>query len=188
MAQTNPTLAAQRVQELERMSASAVDDLRQMIADLRPSQLDDLGLVPALREMANAVAARSQMQIDFNITGTRRRLRTQLETILYRLAQEALHNAARHARAPRVEIELGFADRAVTLEIRDNGVGFAPQEIIKTQGPRRAWGLLGMQERVSLAGGTLEIHSAPHQGTRLVARIPLDALETPSPRLVPALA
>ncbi len=188
VAQTNPTLAAQRVQELERMSASAVDDLRQMIADLRPSQLDDLGLVPALREMANAVAARSQMQIDFNITGTRRRLRTQLETILYRLAQEALHNAARHARAPRVEIELGFTDRAVTLEIRDNGVGFAPQEIIKTQGPRRAWGLLGMQERVSLAGGTLEIHSAPHQGTRLVARIPLDALEMPSPRLVPALA
>lgn len=183
MVQTNPTLAAQRVQELERVSAGAVDDLRQMIADLRPSQLDDLGLVPALREMANTVATRSHMQVDFAAVGPRRRLSAQLETILYRLAQEALNNAARHSRARRVEMNLNFTERDVTLDIRDDGVGFTPEQIFKTQAPRRAWGLLGMQERVMLAGGTLEIQSNPGNGTRLIARIPLAALE-PSPRAV----
>lgn len=173
MVQTNPTLAAQRVEELERVSAGAVDDLRQMIADLRPSQLDDLGLVPALREMANNVAARSRMQVDFTVTGSRRRLRAQLETILYRLAQEALNNAARHSRAQRVQINLRFSEHAVALDIDDDGTGFAPAQIIKTQGPRRAWGLLGMQERVMLAGGTLDITSAPGKGTHLSAQIPL---------------
>lgn len=177
MVQTNPTLAAQRVEELERVSAGAVDDLRQMIADLRPSQLDDLGLVPALREMASNVAARSRMQVDFTATGPRRRLRAQLETILYRLAQEALNNAARHSRAQRVQINLHFSKDVVTLDIYDDGIGFSPAQIINTQGPRRAWGLLGMQERVMLVGGTLDILSAPEEGTHLSARIPVQELE-----------
>lgn len=177
MVQTNPTLATQRVEDLERMSARAVDDLRQMIADLRPSQLDDLGLVPALREMANNVAARSHMQIDFTVTGTRRRLRAQLETILYRLAQEALNNAARHSQAKHVAIQLHFAEHHVALDIRDDGIGFSPAQIFKTQAPHRAWGLLGMQERVALAGGTLNILSAPGKGTHLSAQIPLQEVE-----------
>lgn len=180
MVQTNPTLAAQRVQELERVSASAVDDLRQMIADLRPSQLDDLGLVPALREMANTLAARSQMQVEFVTNGPRRRLRAQLETILYRLAQEALNNAARHSKAQRVTMRLDFSAREIRLDIQDDGIGFAPEQI-NAKTPRRAWGLLGMQERVMLAGGTLEIHSQPGSGARLTARIPLEPLPTLEP-------
>lgn len=175
--ETNPTLAEQRLQELERLSTGAVDDLRQLIADLRPAQLDDLGLVPALREMANNVAARSHMQVQMNTAGSRRRLRAQVETILYRLAQEALNNAARHSRATRVTMDLDFSPHDVSLDIRDDGVGFEPDAIIKTQAPRRAWGLLGMQERVTLVGGTLAIESAPGKGTHLLAHIPLDTLE-----------
>lgn len=173
----NPALAQQRLGELERMSSGAVDDLRQMIADLRPAQLDDLGLVPALREMAKNVGARSQMVVEVEATGTRRRLRPEVETILYRLAQEALTNAARHSRAARVDIHLDFQPDGVTLDIHDDGVGFVPEAVIKSQAPRRAWGLLGMQERVALVGGTLDIRSAPGEGTELVARIPLIRLE-----------
>jgi signal transduction histidine kinase len=177
MMTTNPFLAEKRLRELERMSTGAVDDLRQLIADLRPAQLDDLGLVPALREMANNVAARSHMHIEFNTTGTRRRLRAQVETILYRLAQEALNNAARHSQAARVVITLDFAPHEVALDIRDDGIGFVPEAVIQAQAPRRAWGLLGMQERVMLVGGTLIIESAPGKGTHLLAKIPLAPLE-----------
>ncbi len=172
MMQSNPALAEKRLAELERMSASAVDDLRAMIADLRPAQLDDLGLVPALRDMAEHIAARSGMRVEVNASEPRRRLRAQVETILYRLAQEALNNAARHSRATHVSITLRFTQSDVMLEIQDDGVGFSPEAIIKTQAPRRAWGLLGMQERVMLVGGTLDIQSAPGKGTRLVAHIP----------------
>lgn len=178
--ETQPALAEQRLQELERLSACAVDDLRQMIADLRPAQLDDLGLVPALRDMANNVAARSKMQVEMNTFGPRRRLRVQVETILYRLAQEALNNAARHSRATRVTMNLDFSGQAVALEIRDNGVGFLPELVLKPQSPRRAWGLLGMQERVALVGGTLEIDSTPGTGTRLRAHIPVESSEEAS--------
>jgi signal transduction histidine kinase len=179
MMDSNPRVAGQRLQELENMSASAVDDLHELIADLRPAQLDDLGLVPALRDMANHVARRSGMDVEVNASEPRRRLRAELETILYRLAQEALNNAARHSRATHVTITLKFAGKDVTLEIRDDGVGFVPEAVIKTQAPRRAWGLLGMQERVMLVGGTLDIQSAPGKGTRLVAHIPLvEAEET----------
>lgn len=177
MMEASPGMAGQRLQELESMSASAVDDLRELIADLRPAQLDDLGLVPALRDMANHVAQRSAMQVQVNASESRRRLRAQVETILYRLAQEALNNAARHSHAKNVWITLKFSTEAVMLDIRDDGVGFVPEAIIKTQSPRRAWGLLGMQERVTLVGGTLKIESAPGKGTRLVAHIPLIQVE-----------
>lgn len=180
MMQNNPPLAEKRLHELERMSASAVDDLRAMIADLRPAQLDDLGLVPALRDMAEHTAARSGMQVQVNASEPRRRLRAQVETILYRLAQEALNNAARHSHAARVSITLKFSGDDVSLEIQDDGVGFSPEAVIKTQAPRRAWGLLGMQERVMLVGGTLDIQSAPGKGTRLHAHIPLKRLEETS--------
>lgn len=177
MLQNNPAQAGKRLQELEKMSAGAVDDLRYMIADLRPAQLDDLGLVPALREMAKNVAVRSHIDVQVNAAGQRRRLRAEVETILYRLAQEALNNAARHSKATGVKINLNFSAQDVSLEIQDNGVGFVPEAVLQTQAQRRAWGLLGMQERVMLVGGKLDIQSAPGVGTKLLANIPLEGFE-----------
>lgn len=174
--QSNPQLAGKRVRELEVLSAGAVEDLRSMIDDLRPAQLDDLGLVPALREMAEQVAARSGMQVRLNPSEPRRRLEPVVETTLYRLAQEALNNAARHSHATRATITLKFSARDVTLDIRDDGVGFVPSAVVSPQAPRRAWGLLGMQERVRLVGGSLDIRSAPGKGTRLTAQIPIETL------------
>lgn len=183
---SNPAPVQQRLHDLEEMSTAAIDDLRQLIADLRPAQLDDLGLVAALREMAKNMGARTRMTVEVNVSGSRRRLRSEIETILYRLAQEALTNAGRHSHATRAAIELSFGDASITLRISDNGVGFVPESVMKSQSPRRAWGLLGMQERVSLVGGEFRLESAPGQGTRVIAEIPLDglAMETGETRMI----
>jgi signal transduction histidine kinase len=173
----NPALARERLKELEGMSAGAIDDLRQFVADLRPSLLDDLGLVAALRQTAKQTEERSNVTIEFNLSGQRRRLRSQFETVLYRIAQEALNNTVRHAQATRATIDLNFGEKAVALTIEDNGRGFEPVSVLKPQAQVRAWGLLGMQERVALVGGTFEIESAPGRGTRLVAEIPLESVE-----------
>lgn len=172
----SPTQARQRLNELEHMSTGAIDDLRHLIADLRPAQLDDLGLVAALREMAKNVGERTRIAVEVNVIGNRRRLRAEIETILYRFAQEALTNAGRHSHATHALIELDFGERTVTLQVSDNGIGFVPEAMMKSQSPRRAWGLLGMQERVALVGGTFCIESAPGQGTRVIAEIPLDGM------------
>ncbi|MGB8648303.1 MAG: GAF domain-containing sensor histidine kinase [Anaerolineae bacterium] len=171
----NPKLARERLTEVEEMCTAAIDDLRQFVADLRPSLLDDLGLVAAVRQMAKQVEARSGMTVEFNLSGQRRRLPSQIETVVYRIAQEALNNTVRHAHARAATIDLQFGDQSVVLCVEDNGVGFAPASILKAGAQIRAWGLLGMQERVDLVGGKFEIESAPGRGARLVAEIPYES-------------
>jgi signal transduction histidine kinase len=173
----NPALAHERLKELESVSAGAIDDLRQFVSDLRPSLLDDLGLVAALRQTAKQVEERSAVTVEYNVSGRRRRLNPQIETVLYRIAQEALNNMVRHAHASQAIVDLNFGDDKVSLSIQDNGRGFEPVSVLKPQAQVRAWGLLGMQERVALVGGTCRIESAPGRGTRLLAEIPLERVE-----------
>lgn len=173
LVQTNPQLAQQRLYELEEMSAAAMDDLRQMISDLRPAQLDDLGLVAALREMGKNVEAHSQLKVEVNVRGSRRRLRPEAETILYRIAQEALTNAARHSHATVATVDLVFDMGVVQLVVSDNGIGFVPEAVMRKDTTRRPWGLLGMQERAELAGGEFRIESAPGKGARVIVTVPL---------------
>jgi signal transduction histidine kinase len=173
----NPPLARERLKELETMSAGAIDDLRQFVSDLRPSLLDDLGLVAALRQTAKQVEERTGVTVEYNLSGRRRRLNSQIETVLYRIAQEALNNMVRHAHASHAIIDLNFGDSVITLSIEDNGLGFEPVSVLKPQAQVRAWGLLGMQERVALVGGTCKIESAPGRGTRLFTEIPLERVE-----------
>jgi signal transduction histidine kinase len=171
------TETAERLDRARSIADRTMKTLRSTMLLLRPSLLDDLGLAAAMRQMAKQVEARSGVAILVTVAGSRRRLISQIETVLYRIAQEALNNAVRHAHAARVTIDLKFGERCVSLEIADNGVGFAPGAVLKAQAARRAWGLLGMQERVTLVGGKLEIHSAPGQGTRLTAEVPLAVAE-----------
>lgn len=173
----NPPLARVRLKELENMSEGAIDDLRQFVSDLRPALLDDLGLVAALRQTAKQMEEHGSFSVEFNVSGRRRRLSSETETVLYRIAQEALNNTLRHSRATHTNIDLHFNDHAVVLTIQDNGRGFEPTSVLKPQAQVRAWGLLGMQERVALVGGKFEIESAPGRGTRLVAEIPLERVE-----------
>ena len=96
-----------------------------------------------------------------------------VETVLFRIAQESLTNIARHAHAARAELRLEFADARVVLTVSDDGCGFDVDHVMRGDGNRRAWGLLGVQERVALVGGRFKIESAPGQGTRIAVEIPV---------------
>jgi signal transduction histidine kinase len=170
---SNPTLAAQQLVELKQMSTQALADLRDLIRDLRPSLLDDLGLVPALQNQVQTFQAHSSVNAKLTVYGRSRRLPPDIETIVFRIAQEALTNITKHAAAENVAVLLTFAPEMVQLHIQDDGRGFQPDEVFAATQPRRAWGLLGIQERVALVGGSCQINSTPGQGTAVDICIPL---------------
>lgn len=170
----NPTLAAAQLTELKTMSTQALQELRDLIVDLRPSLLDDLGLVPALQSQVQSFTQRTGVQADFVLNGRRQRVPPEIETIVYRIAQEALTNVTKHAQAAHVTVQIGFEENVLQLEVRDDGRGFAPQTLFDTTNSRRqVWGLLGMQERVALVGGSCVVQSQPGQGTAVQVTIPI---------------
>jgi signal transduction histidine kinase len=136
--------------------------------------LDDLGLVPALNAQVRDFEIRSKVEADFVVDGKRRRIRPDLETIVFRIGQEALTNIAKHASADSVHVHLAFRDSSLRLSIEDDGCGFNPEDVLFGNGSgRSAWGLLGIQERVALVGGVCSILSEPGSGTRIEATVPL---------------
>jgi len=147
----------------------ALQDVRSLAVELRPSALDDFGLVPALERLAATFEERSGVRttVDTNLSGER--LAPEVETALYRLVQEALTNVVKHAGAERVSILLTRGEGSVSAVIEDDGRGFAPGEVRE-----EALGLLGMRERLVLLGGTLAVESTPGQGTALVAHVPFE--------------
>jgi len=141
--------------------------VRSLALDLRPSLLDDLGLVSALRWYANRQAARNGWSLSLLVEGMAGRVPVPIEVTCFRVAQEALTNVAKYARAKTIELALRRQDEEVTLIIQDDGVGFdVPSARRRAQGGESV-GLLGMEERVRLAGGSLVISSTPGEGTRL---------------------
>ncbi|MBV9125186.1 MAG: sensor histidine kinase [Planctomycetes bacterium] len=152
---------------------SAILQIRNMSLELRPSLLDDLGLVAALRWYVDRLARRSGLAIQFLHSLLPARLGPDLETTCFRIAQEALTNVVRHARARQVRVELHGEEAELYLAIRDDGAGFDVQEAREGAARGTHLGLLGMQERVQLSGGRLEIRSAPNQGTDIQVRFPL---------------
>jgi signal transduction histidine kinase len=167
-----PKKAANHITELQEISTHALDELRHLITDLRPSHLDDLGLVAALRWYTEQLARRTNMAIEFRVIGNERRLSPETETSLFRIAQEGLTNAVRHAGATHTKLCLAFDETAVNLAIHDDGRGFDPGSVLRT-GPGRAWGLIGIQERATLAGGNLLIDSEPGWGTVILVTVPM---------------
>ncbi|WP_420631534.1 histidine kinase [Candidatus Leptofilum sp.] len=173
----NPQLAAAQLTELKTTSTQALQELRDLIQDLRPSLLDDLGLVPALQSQVQLFADRSGVRAEFVLNGRRQRVQPDIETILFRIAQEALNNVAKHARAQQVTVTLEFGDSLLNMEVRDDGCGFDSKTVFEaSDGSRHVWGLLGMQERVALVGGSCAMHSQPGQGTAVQVTIPIMAV------------
>jgi signal transduction histidine kinase/CHASE1-domain containing sensor protein len=144
--------------------------LRGLAHELRPTILDDLGLLPALQGLAQRVAERTGLciRVDYACAG---RLAPAVETALYRIMQEGLTNISKHAAATHVELQLWQNDKRVHGLLRDDGVGFAVEHVLGPTG-LRGLGLLGIQERLQALGGTLEITSAPGQGTTLQITLP----------------
>jgi signal transduction histidine kinase len=113
------------------------------------------------------------LPIDFQVVGVKRRLSSQVETVVFRIAQEGLNNIGRHAHATQAKLRLEFADAFVLLTVEDNGKGFVVDQVLGSHPERRAWGLLGVQERVALVGGKFNVESEPGRGTRLVVEVPV---------------
>jgi signal transduction histidine kinase len=166
-----PQKAESRLNELEGMATDALDNLRHLINDLRPPQLDDMGLVAALRFMRGRMqeARGRDVAIEFTVQGTAHPLPPEIEISLFRIAQEGVTNALKHARAKTITIELDYHD-CPTLIIRDDGCGFDPQRTFETNG-RTAWGLYGIQERTHLIDADLIIDSHPGEGTVLYIQL-----------------
>ncbi|MDP8950599.1 MAG: PAS domain S-box protein, partial [Actinomycetota bacterium] len=149
-----------------------VAEARRVIADLRPTTLDDLGLATAIRLQVEEMRA-GGYEASFEEALGDERLPATLETTLFRVAQEALTNVRKHAKTDRVHVTLGHrADGVVRLEVRDWGRGFVPSEVAVGDGPGERVGLSSMRERVALLGGHLEIRSEPGRGTSVVAEVP----------------
>lgn len=170
----DPEKAQYQIAELKNMTMSALDNLRQFVSDLRPVVLDEMGLVSALRWLVERYGERIHMQIDFHVIGAKRRLPAQVETVLFRIAQEGLNNIGRHAHATQATLRLEFAETSVMLIVEDNGRGFVVDQVIGTHPERRAWGLLGMQERIVLVGGKFKVESEPGRGTKLMVEVPIE--------------
>jgi signal transduction histidine kinase len=168
-----PARAQDLVRNLREVADQSITELRNIMADLRPAQLDDLGLVPALRWYVGQYTSRHpELNVILSADRMPKRLPPGLETVLFRAAQEALTNIARHAHASQVTIELSQTAGGVRLSVTDNGIGFdvsAPPKYERGSG----LGLVGMRERVALVGGTCTIQSAPGQGTRVIIELPV---------------
>lgn len=149
-----------------------LSELRRLLLDLRPSALDDLGLVAAVRWYVEHRLMPLGIRHSVLVQGDARRLPPAVETALFRIVQEAVHNAARHGAPSAVEVELQFAPANVAVRVSDDGVGFTlpPNQ---PAGEGEGFGLAGMRERAALLGGRLDVQSRPGQGTRIVATIPL---------------
>ncbi len=165
--------ARRLARHLREVSDQAIVELRHIMSDLRPALLDDLGLTPALRSLVHEFTMRHpETQISFAADRPAARLAPEYEIVLFRVAQEALNNIARHAQATQVTIRLEHRVGRVRLEIDDNGVGFDPKT--PSRHPSGSGlGLAGMQERVALIGGRWQVQSAPGQGTRITVELPI---------------
>ncbi|TMC22362.1 MAG: sensor histidine kinase [Chloroflexi bacterium] len=156
--------------------------IRNLSTNLRPSALDDLGLLPALRWYIKEYQQKLSLVVDFQAVGFKERLPAEMETALYRIVQESLTNIARHAHARKVNVELREDAHAVYVTITDDGRGIEPDQLQKGSGTNqeRGWGLVGMHERAQLLDGSLEIKSSPGRGTTVEACIPLHSTAFPS--------
>jgi PAS domain S-box-containing protein len=158
-----------RVLDLARRS---VTEIRRVIAGLRPTALDDFGLATALRMHAAALQA-DGWEISFQESLGSTRLTPTIETVLYRVAQEALTNVRKHAQTTRVAVTLARDDGWLRLEIQDWGRGFEPEDVLSSAGLGERIGLRGMRERAAILGGRWSVRSSPGNGTLVVAVIPL---------------
>jgi signal transduction histidine kinase len=164
------------IASLRALTVEAMDMIRNVALDLRPSTLDDLGLVPALRDYVRTFSSRAGLCVEFEASGVNGRLPTETEIALFRIAQEGLTNVAKHARASRARITLhGENQEPLTLTVEDNGVGFDVEKALGATGAKHL-GLFGIQERCLLLGADLSLFSDTGEGTRLVISVPPEVL------------
>lgn len=161
----------QKIASTQRMVEKSVDRVHRFARELRPSVLDDLGLIPALHSLMKTMAKQTRIQMSLKAFAGLEELSSAKRTVLYRVAQEALTNVACHAKATRVAVDIQRLARDVRMQIQDDGKSFDVEKAWHAKGTPHL-GLLGMRERVEMVGGKFTIESAPGKGTIVLAQIP----------------
>lgn len=161
-----------KLTRMHNLVTHTLDGVHKLIFALRPTMLDHLGLVPAIRWFAQSRLEPTGIQVTITETTTGHRLPAEVETALFRVVQEAINNIARHSGARNVKILFHLEAETTTINVEDDGLGFDMVEVTLSPNTRRGLGLLGMQERIELLGGSMEISTAPGYGTSLCMHIP----------------
>nr|WP_274528477.1 sensor histidine kinase [Paenibacillus piscarius] len=164
-------LVQAEVLDLKGQVRYSLEEMRKVIFNLRPMALDDLGLIPTLRKYVHDYEEKTKIRTSFETRGKEHRLSSAMEAAVYRLVQEALSNAAKHAYPSYVLVEITYQAQLIKIVVKDNGLGFNVKKISE-QANRESFGLVGMRERVELLEGRMEIQSAENQGTTIVIHIP----------------
>jgi PAS domain S-box-containing protein len=169
----DPEAFDRSIAETQRLVEQSVEVVHQFARELRPAVLDDLGLIPALHTFMENFTTRTGVRTHLTAFAGVEELETVRRTVLFRVAQEALTNVAKHAKASRVEVSIHKLPDCICMKIKDDGKSFQLNRLMQVRGSKRL-GLLGMRERLEMVGGLFEVQSAPGEGTTVLARIPLD--------------
>jgi signal transduction histidine kinase len=175
--ENNPTRAVEQANQLEKLAVAGIDELQRMVAGLRPPQLDDLGLRAALRWYAKEITSIYKIPVNVESIGNSPGLPQEISVVFFRIAQEAITNAIRHAHANQINVALENSDNQIRLTVSDDGVGFEVGKNLAISAQQQHWGLLGMQERATIMGGECEISSYPGLGTKIEVWINKNRLE-----------
>ncbi|MFQ5826796.1 MAG: GAF domain-containing protein, partial [Dehalococcoidia bacterium] len=167
------TALTQMLSRCKQLGTASVGEIRDMITALRPSMLDELGLVSAIRWYAEKHMESQGINVHLKASALRGRWSAEIETALFRTIQEAINNIAKHAQARTAWISLTSQDSKLVVTVADDGRGFSTDQVLGIEQGTHALGLLGMQERVSLLGGHLDIWSKPGEGTRIKFEVPV---------------
>jgi len=168
----NPDEFDRSIAQTQRLVEKSVDVVHQFSRDLRPAVLDDLGLIPALHSFMKNFTAQTGVRTHLTVFAGVEHLDTAGRTVLFRVAQEALTNVARHAQASNVEVSIHKLPDCICMKIKDDGKSFQAQRQLKARGSKRL-GLLGMRERLEMIGGHFDVESALGKGTTIQAKIPI---------------
>lgn len=168
-----PELLKQELQSLKQFARNNLEDIRKIIFDLRPMDLDDLGLIPAIQRYATDFSVTHQIPVEVVVMGDQRRFSSAMEVALFRIVQEALTNIRKHARATQARIMIEITPLNVTLIVKDNGIGFNVDE----PPDHECFGLRGMKEWVAFLRGHIKIASQPGEGTTINVKIPVEGEE-----------
>ncbi|MDZ4770369.1 MAG: histidine kinase [Chloroflexota bacterium] len=175
--ETDSTRAKVMLNMARTQAIESVDNVRRLIADLRPPALEELGVAAALKMLAQQ---EQDIQVEVSVCGIERRITEPHELALFRVAQEALRNAQRHGQPKHIRLELSFYPNEIRLVISDDGVGFRPPQPINCLAQEAHYGLIGMQERVQQLHGTFRVSSQPGGGTSIGVVLPLDNVVQPT--------
>ena len=178
----SPDEAGDQLRDLRKMVTRTIESVRAFSRDLRPTTLEDLGLVPALQYLVNNLIQRDGTDASLDVEGSPEGLPPDLEVTIYRIVQEALTNVRRHAQASQVQVRAQFLPHLVIITVRDNGIGFEVPDDVTELAHQGNYGLVGLRERAQLFGGQLIITSQPGAGTEVQVLLPR---QLPPPSMPP---